>query len=235
MVSGNFISIKSVADRLMMNPLLKEINFEFIIDKTVECLRLVNMSPIYIDKLENIEIKNYSGNIPSDLMYVEQVYYNINGDLIPMQKGSDIVHQHYDKLKKGMSNDYKFTYSIGVSKIKTNIEQCSVSIAYKAMAVDEECYPIIPDNMKLIRCIESYIKYKWFDILNDMDKISDRKLNKAETEYCFNVAQAQNDLIMPDFTEMEEFVNNVRQILPNNRQFNERMKYLGNVEHIRIQ
>lgn len=234
MVSGNFISVKSIADRLLMNPLLKDINFEFIIDKTVEALRLVNMGPIYISKLENIKIKSYSGNIPVDLIYIEQVYLNNKGNLVPMAKGSDIVHQHYDKLRKGESNDYKLTYSIGVSKIKTNVEDGELAIAYKAIAVDEECYPIIPDNIKLIRCIESYIKYRWFDILNDMDKISDRKLNKAETDYCFNVAQAQSDLIMPNESEMEEFTNNVRQILPNTRQFEERMKYLGNIEYMRI-
>lgn len=234
MISGHFISIKSIADRLLMNPVMKDLNFEFIIDKTVECLRLVNMPPIYITKMEKITIKQFKGNLPIDLIYTEQVYYNNNGTLVPLNKGTDIIHDHYDNVEASETNNSSITYSLSNSKINTNMENGELAIAYKAIAIDEDCYPMIPDNIKLIRCIESYIKYKWFDILNDMDKVSDRKLNKAEVDYCFNVGQAQSDLIMPDEAEMEAFTNSIRQILPNTNQFNERMKYLGSREFMKI-
>lgn len=233
MISGHFISVKSIADRLMMNPVMKDLNFEFIIDKTVECLRLVNMAPIYISKMEKITIKQFKGALPADLIYIEQVYYNNSGALTPLNKGTDIIHDHYDRTAKSETNNNSITYSVSMSKINTNMENGELAIAYRAIATDEECFPMIPDNVKLIRCIESYIKYRWFDILNDMDKISDRKLNKAEVDYCFNVAQAQSDLVMPDLAEMEEFTNSIRQILPNTNQFNERMKFLGSREYIK--
>lgn len=234
MISGHFISVKSIADRLLMNPIMKDINFEFIIDKTVECLRLVNMTPIYISKMEKIIIKQFKGDLPADLIYIEQIYFNNNGKLFPVNKGTDVIHNHYDRTSKSESNNSSITYSLSVSKITTNIESGELAIAYRSIATDEDCFPMIPDNIKLIRCIESYIKYKWFDILNDMDKVSDRKLNKAEVDYCFNVGQAQSDLIMPDEAEMESFTNSIRQILPNTNQFNERMKYLGSKEFMKI-
>lgn len=234
MISGHFISIKSIADRLLMNPIMKDLNFEFIIDKTVECLRLVNMPPIYTTKMEKIIIKQFKGDLPIDLIYTEQVYYNKGGVLVPLNKGTDIIHDHYDKVEVSETNNSSITYSLSNSKINTNMESGELAIAYKAIAIDEDCYPMIPDNIKLIRCIESYIKYRWFDILNDMDKVSDRKLNKAEVDYCFNIGQAQSDLIMPDEAEMEAFTNSIRQILPNTNQFNERMKYLGSREFMKI-
>jgi hypothetical protein len=234
MISGHFISIKSIADRLLMNPIMKDLNFEFIIDKTVECLRLVNMAPIYASKMEKITIKQYKGDLPLDLIYTEQVYYNDNGRLVPLDKGTDIIQEHYNNTAAQETTHTSITYNVSLSKINTNIESGELAIAYKAIAIDEECFPMIPDNIKLIRCIESYIKYRWFDILNDMDKVSDRKLSKAETDYCFNVAQAQSDLIMPDLAEMEEFTNSVRQILPNTNQFKERMKFLGSREYIKV-
>ena len=233
MVSGHFISIKSVADRLMMNPLMKDLNFEFIIDKTVECLRLVNMTPIYASKMEKITIKQFKGELPFDLAYIEQVFYNSNGRLVPLNKGTDTIHNHYDKVDSSETSNSSITYTVSMSKIYTNIETGELAMAYRAIAVDEDCFPLIPDNIKLIRCIESYIKYKWFDILNDMDKVSDRKLNKAEVDYCFNIGQAQSDLIIPDETEMESITNSIRQIIPNNNQFNERMKYIGSREFIK--
>ena len=63
MVNGNFVSVKMIADRLMQNPIMKDLNFEFIIDHTVECMRLVNMPPIYVSRIANIEIDMFKGDI----------------------------------------------------------------------------------------------------------------------------------------------------------------------------
>ena len=234
MNNGKFISVKMIADRLMQNPLMKDLNFEFIIDHTVECMRLINMAPIYVSKLSKIEVVNYKADIPIDLIYVNQIFYNKNNAMIPMNSGQDSVHEHYNCLNRSQSNNSDLTYTLNNSKVFTNFENGSIAIAYKAIATDEQCYPLIIDNVKVVRAIESYIKYRWFDILNDMEKVSDRKLNKAEIDYSFNVGQAQSDLVMPDETEMEALVNSITKILPSKNQFGDRMKYLGSQEFLKI-
>ena len=39
---NDLVSIKIVADRLMRNPLLKDLNYEFIVDNALELLRILN-------------------------------------------------------------------------------------------------------------------------------------------------------------------------------------------------
>ncbi len=265
MTSGNFISVKSIADRLLMNPIMKDLNFEFIVDKTVECLRLVNMPPIYVPGKAYVKIKNFRGDLPQDMIYLEQAFFVTNGDrinhlpsnfannfaevmmiannsqdlpaqvsLIPMTKSTDTLAAHYNCLPGESSSD-QMTFTLTNNKIYTNIEECVIFLAYKGIAVDEECFPLIPDNIKLIRAIESYIKYRWFDILNDMDKVTDRKLAKAESDYCWNIGQAQADMIMPDLTEMEEITNSITKMLPNTDQFKQRMKFVGSREYLKTQ
>ena len=67
-----------------------------------------------------------------------------------------------------------------------------------------------------------------------MDMISDRKLNKAETDYCFNVAQADVNLKMPSIDEMETLTNMITQILPSRTDFTNRFEFLGEQEFMRI-
>lgn len=228
MVNGKFVSVKMIADRLMQNPIMKDLNFEFIIDHTVECMRLVNMPPIYVSKLEKITINKHKGNIPIDLMYINQVYDSSFGGLIPMNAGQDILHDHYSCLPNGQKiNEHGGTYTKNNSKIFTSFEIGEVTVEYKAIATDEDCFPLIPDNVKLIRAIEAYIRFRWYDILHDMGKVSGQILDKVETEYAFNIGQAQSDLIMPDESEMEALVNSITKILPSRYQMNDRMKYLG--------
>jgi hypothetical protein len=85
-----------------------------------------------------------------------------------------------------------------------------------------------------LRCIESYIKYRWFDILNDRDQISDRKFNKAEVDYLANVAQADSNLKLPSDDEMETLVNQITQLIPSREQFQSRFQFLGAQEYLRI-
>ena len=235
MNNGKLVSVKMVADRLLRNPLMKELNWEFIVDNAVECMRLVGAPSLYISRKETVEIKNFKGDIPLDLMQVESVLCVRGNNLIPMRGSEDTLHNHYDQFKSSSESRFDLnTYSLNNSKIFTSFENGKVVFVYKAIATDSECYPMILDSPQLLRAIESYIKYKWFDILNDMDKISDRKLNKAETDYCFNVAQAQSNLQMPSIDEMESLVNSITQILPSRLQHADRFKHLGSQEFMRI-
>ena len=70
--------------------------------------------------------------------------------------------------------------------------------------------------------------------MNDMDMISDRKLNKAEMDYMFNVAQADVNLKLPSTDEMESLTNMITQILPSRTEFKRRFEFLGAQEFQRI-
>ena len=70
--------------------------------------------------------------------------------------------------------------------------------------------------------------------MNDMDMISDRKLSKAESDYCFNVAQADANLKLPSMDEMEALTNMITQILPSRTEFARRFEFLGAQENLRI-
>jgi len=45
--------------------------------------------------------------------------------------------------------------------------------------VDEEGYPMIPDNSSFTRAIQAYIKKEWFTILFDEAKISQQAFQQA--------------------------------------------------------
>jgi hypothetical protein len=154
--------------------------------------------------------------------------------MIPMISNEDTLSDHYSSYPSAAPTEVGDKYSLNNSKIFTNFEKGKVLIVYKTIATDEECYPLIPDNPEFVRALRAYIRYQWFDILNDMDKISAQKLNKAETDYMFYVGQAQANLQMPSEDEMEALVNSITQILPNRTQHADRFQFLGNQEFLKI-
>ena len=236
MKNGKFVSIKVVADMLLQNPLMKGMNWEFIVSHAVECMRIVGTPAMFVSDKEVIEISNHKGSLPVNINRIDQVMkVEANGGLTPMSEGQDTLHDHYGSFNSAAAKTGTPTYSFNNSRIFPSFKDGKVLVVYDAIATDDECYPLIPDHPELIRALRSYIKYQWFDILNDMDKISDRKLNKAEVDYSWNIGQAQSNMQMPTIDEMEALTNQITQILPSRTQHGERFQFLGQQEFLRVQ
>lgn len=215
---------------------MKDLSWEFIVSNVVECMRIIGTKPMYYSDKEIIEIKNHKGYIPPMVMGITGVFkVQENNDLVAMHVGEDILHDHYGSFNSAPSAKGGYTYSLNNNCIFPNFDEGKVLIVYDAIATDEECFPLIPDNAELIRALRAYVKYQWFDILNDMDKISDRKLDKAETDYSYYVGQAQSNLQMPSIDEMEALVNSITKILPSRTEHANRFQFLASQEYLNIQ
>jgi hypothetical protein len=232
--TADTVSIKLIADRLYRNPVMKEVTYEFIIDNALEVMRIIDAPALYGNKREKIKVVNYRASKPANMMRVESIARTDRGAMETMTS-TDFVSQ--DFLESGDYNVLRssMTYSLNSKYINTNFEGGEIEVIYKYIMTDEECYPLIIDNPILLRCIESYVKWKWFDILNDMDIVSGQKLNKAEQDYMFNVGQAHADMIMPSIDEMESLTNMITQMIPSRTEFQKRFEFLGEQEYLRIQ
>ena len=231
--TGNLVSIKMVADRLMRSPLMKDLNYEFVVDNAIQILRILEAPSIFVNRREVLNVVNYRALKPVDIIKVEGIARTDGGKAVPLQTSEDISQEFFGGGgSKPSRNDN--TYSLNSKYVNLNFETGTIEVIYKAIATDEECYPLMLDNETLLRCVESYIKWKWFDILNDMDMVSDRKLSKAESDYCFNVAQADSNLKLPDTDEMETIVNTIVQLIPSRTEFSRRFEFLGAQERLRI-
>ena len=235
MNNGKLVSIKQVADRLLQNPVMSDVTWEFIVSNAVECMRIVGTKPMFISATETIEIKNFRGELPINMMKLVSAMKVGPNALIPMSSNEDTMAAHYGSFPSAPTGVYGDKYSLNNSKIFPTFETGKVVLVYDTIATDEECFPLIPDNPELLRAIRLYIRYQWFDILNDMDKISGQKLNKAETEYAYAVGQAQSNLQMPSEDEMETLVNSITQILPSRTQHADRFRFLGKQEFMKVQ
>jgi len=235
MQNGKLVSIKQVADRLLQNPVMKDVTWEFMVSNAVECMRIVGTKPMFVSATETIEIKNFRGELPINMIKLVSAMHVVGNTMVPMSANEDTLSAHYASFSSSPTDSGGNTYSLNNSKIFPTFEEGKIVLVYDTIATDEECFPLIPDNPELLRAIRLYIRYQWFDILNDMDKISAQKLNKAETEYAYAVGQAQSNLQMPSIDEMEALVNSITQILPSRTQHSDRFRFLGKQEFMKVQ
>lgn len=197
-------------DKITRHPLLEDIPFETVVDYTADFMRIVGAPPAFLEKTEKIKIQNYRGILPCDYYQTIQVRI-IDSDkrMGAFRYSTDSFHMSNIKPKHG-----GLTYKIQGSCIITSIEEGEIELAYMAMPLDDEGYPLIPDNSSYSKALELYIKLQWFTVLFDTGKISPQVLSNTQQQYAWAVGQAQTDIIRPTIDQMEAISNMWNKLLP---------------------
>ena len=119
--TADLVSIKMVADRLMQNPLLKDLNYEFIVDHAMQVLRIIEAPSLYVTRRERINIENYRGLKPIDMMTVESISRIEGSRQVALTASEDIQQDFYGQGIRPSRRDY--TYSLNSKYVNVNFEE----------------------------------------------------------------------------------------------------------------
>lgn len=222
-----YTNIREIASRLMRHPLMIDLTLEAIIQYTVDFIGIVGLSAIYYDKVDTIDISNYRAALPCDLIAIRQVKDVKNN--ISLRATTDTFHLIHDEKESVIRQEG--TFKVQGNIIYTSFKESKIAIAYRAIPVDEEGLPMIPDNSIFLKALELYIKKEWFTIQFDMGKITPAVLQNVQQEYAWRVSQLNSEFIIPSVSEMEAISNMLNQLIPRTNEFRNGFKSLGNREY----
>ena len=222
-----YISIRQVIDDILDHPLLQDLSFERAVNYAVDFTRIVGCPKIFYEKVEKIKIDDFRGSLPCDYIEVIQVK---DKEGYCFRHSTDSFHHSYRDREP-----YDLTYKIQGMVIYTSIEKGEIELAYRAIMVDSDGYPMIPDDGTFATALGLYIKKKQFTILFDLGKISHQVLANTQQEYCWAVGQAQSSLTIPTIDQMESIKNSWTTLVQRVNSHREGFRTDGSQEKIRIQ
>lgn len=224
-----FISVHEIASRVKRHPLLKDMSFEHIIQCTVDFISIVGLPTTFKEKGETIKIENYRAQLPCDLIDIMFVKDNSTGITLRNTTDVHIVR----KGKHYISNDTDRTFRLVGNIIYTSFKKGEIDIVYKSMPVDENNFPLLPDDPTFQVALELYIRVEYFTILFDLGKISQQSLYNTQQQYSFRVGQLKTSYNIPTLSEMESISNMLTSLIPRNNEFRKGFKNLGTKEHFK--
>lgn len=202
----NYISIQQILDDLLDDELMQGLSLERAVNYAVEFIKVVGMPPIFEHKIAKVPIHNYRGELPCDFYEVIQV---------KDPKGFAYISSEGSFSNANKKSDYHaFTYNIKGNVIFTSTKEVDVEVAYHALKVDDNGYPLLPDNGTFPRALELYIQKRYFTKLFNSGKIAINVLQNVQQEYAFCVGQAQSALIKPNLDQMESIKNMWNTLIP---------------------
>ena len=104
------------------------------------------------------------------------------------------------------------TYSVNDNFIFTNYESGYVFLAYKALPVDKDGFPLIPDNRRYKEAVKSFIRYKIDYILWRTEELTKDVYQDSEREWLWYVGSAGNIARMPNVDGMQSLMNQMKLI-----------------------
>lgn len=210
---------------------MQDVNIETAIQYAVDFMHIVGVPQMFESKEVDIEIHNFKGQLPCDLVSIEQVKDMCTG--LCMRSMTDSFDPTDDKKCGCASKCSEGTFKLQNTVIVTSFKEGKIKIAYNAAPVDENGYPLVLDNPAFLKALELYIKREVFTVLYDLGKIQPGPLQNTQQEYAWRVGQLQSELTIPSLSEMESLRRSWCTLIQRTTEFKTGFKYNGNQEYIK--
>jgi len=240
MYNGITISLKTILWKVLRFPLAAELTYEEAAEHAVEALRLLGAPLSLVDEVTNppLQIVNHKAALPSNLLQIRGIRLinnteNYDNGGIALRYATDIYHQNGSCDIDGNESPYEYTYTVQKGIIFTSVPDGYVQVSYKALPVDEEGYPLIPDDAKTIMAMEYYILHRYLEPLWIMGKITDKAFNYVDQKRSFYMGGAGTSLQLRGTDHFESIMNTINRLIINDGAFKAFYKGTGEQERIK--
>lgn len=248
-----YTSIRRVLDDLLDHPMLRDVTLEQAVRHTLRFISLHGYPKLYTDKIDTVEIKDFRGLLPCDLISIIQVKDLDTGICLRAMSDTftpglrqkpkeEVYHKDHINNMRPPVDTYippmkryleEPSFKTQGRIIYTSFPEGKVEIAYKAIAVDEDGYPLLIDNETYLNALEAYIKMKVFTIKFDTGNITAGILSNAQTDYAWASHLLQQEFTLPSVSEMESLTRYLTSMIKPVTSFDNGFKNLGDREYIR--
>ena len=111
------------------------------------------------------------------------------------------------------------TFTINNNYLTFDIKEGKVCMAYYAFPLDDEGFPLVPDDVKYKRACSSYLQLKMDYILWRQGMLSDKVYMKSEEDWKWDVASASSHIKMPDVNQAESLRRQLTKMVVRNEDF----------------
>lgn len=105
-------------------------------------------------------------------------------------------------------------YYIEADKIKTSFNEGRVCLSYMAFPIDDECYPMVPDDISFKEAMFWYV-YKKMLLGNMNPSVNGIGYEYADMQWKYYCTQARNNANYPDIDQYESFLDQWVRLIPN--------------------
>jgi len=154
-------------------------------------------------------------NLNSRIVVLENIYMSNESLLTPLAYCTTNFPEalHCDNCVNRSAKN-KECYYVDTDKIKTSFTSGQVCLSYMAFPTDDDCYPLVPDDISYKEAMFWYI-YKKMLLGGETPVNNGINYTFAEQQWKYYCTQARNAANYPDIDRYESYMNQWVRLIPN--------------------
>lgn len=214
----NYTSIREAIDRTLRHPMMKSVTLDQVIQYAVDFIRLIGIPDIYEDRKDTVDIEDFRGIIPYNIVCIKQV--RLHDSKKPLYAMTSVSDESPSDL----------TYKTQGNVIYTSFRDGEIDVFYNTIKADEDGLPMIPDDPVFLTALDLYIKLQVFTILFDQGKIPATVLTNVEQHYSFAAGRCIGKFQTPSVSEMQAITNMMHRMIPDENAYETGFRNTGKKE-----
>lgn len=224
-----FTSIQRILDNLKDDENMQNLTLEQVVRHTIRFMEKFGYPKFYEDKQADIEIHEFRGLLPCDLVSIVQVKDTKNG--LCLRSMTDSFYPKDETFRHTTHSEHSFKTQGRV--IYTSFSEGMITVAYKATKVDDDGFPMLIDNEVYLDALEAYITLKVYTAKFRSGKIASGILQEIQQSYAVAAKLLETEFSTPSISEMESMTRYFNSLIPRVKEFDRGFKHLGDREYLR--
>lgn len=222
----------------MRNPLMADLSYEQLAEYVLEIIRLIGAPLSFKDENVRQEVDNFKTRLPDNIITIRGIkFLGKNGDTEgrAMRYATNTYHNtiNLDPSTRNEELAGEYTYTINNCVLQASVKKGIIEIAYKGIAVDEDGYPMVPDNESFKTAMEYFVIHRHLEPKWAMGKVQDKVFQYYEQKRHFYVGQAANEFKIANGDHLESIMNSINRVIINRKAFDNFYKNMGEMEYIK--
>jgi hypothetical protein len=234
-----YLPIQTVVNRLYRQlGINTEINESEVIEWTSDALLMIGSYYQFVEKSECLELIDGKAKLPCGFYkLVDIAYQGFPVSWATNQMASNYqcegcqIPQCCTEFTFYINNDYLIT---NINSTNGSPDNTNICIVYLSVPVDDNGYPMIPDDIYYMRALESYVTYRMDYREWRKGKLADKVYKDSEAAWLFYVNSARGSANMPNIAELEKLKNIWQRLIPLQGEYNRHFSNLGKQQNRRL-
>lgn len=237
MAINGYLSFRYVLSKLYRDlDLSTEINESSVIEWIAEVLSKIGTYYQYDELNINLELDNGKCKLPPNFYKIINITYN-NRPLM-WSTNSFVKDYECEECESKIplccqEHSFYINNNYIITDIKNNEPLNKICLSYLAIPLDEEGYPLIPDDIHFLEACTKYVTYMLDYREWRKGNIADKVLQKSEQEYLWYVGAAGGSANMLTLQQTENLKNIWTRLIPKQSSFRNNFRNINSEERRR--
>jgi len=207
--SQGYVSLKQIISEVFQVFDSEDISFSTLVEQAADALLFIGSYDLSEDKVETLTICDYRATLPCDIIYINQVKTETG---IAMKYSSDSFHL-LNPTSPDLFNKSQYVYTINVDQIFTSFKDGVIHINYKALPVDKDGYPLIPEEVRTRNAVKYHLMWTIAQRLFYKGKLAEAIYRDIEQNRNWYITSATAKAKMLTVDQMESLSNQFSRLI----------------------